>query len=105
MSTLPLLLKHDLGLRVALTFLGFLFHNLQVIIRNKLRDVHPHQRTRFHRADEALDTTSVVEAASELWVFKCDAGIFVGVGVPDLGVVPGDCLVAPCGCSFKVFGD
>lgn len=105
MSTLPFLPKHNLSLQVTLSFLDFLFQNLQVIIHNKLRNIHSHQRTCFHRADETLDTAGVVETACELRVFECDAGKFVGVGVPDFGVIPGNRVAAVCGYGCEVFGD
>lgn len=104
-STVPFFPKHNLSLRVTPSFLGFLFQNLQVIIHNKLRNIHSHQRTRFHRADETLDAAGVVETACELRVFESDAGKFVGVGVPDFGVVPGDRVAAVCGYISEVFGD
>jgi hypothetical protein len=73
--------------------------HLQIIIHNKLCNIHPHQRTRLHCTNETLHPTRIVESSCQLQFLKRHTWILVWVRVPDVWIVPCYCVAA-----FDVYG-
>ena len=71
-----------------LIFCHILPQDLEVVIYNELCNIHTHECTRLHSADEALDPARVIEPSCQLWVIESYPWIEVGIRFPYVGIIP-----------------